>query len=488
MPWSATRKLATLVANGYKATDVDALRTFLRDHARVSDSVIEQVMDKLRGEEVFEVEDLHHLRKMHGLADVFSRVTASKVADALDALQQPQTSPAAGLRLAATPTAPQLDVSRADPATLDGQRIRAAAELTSAPPPGERLNFEQLEGASDSAAAAKEVARLLHDGSSAGAKEDAADKLRVMARHEDNRVAIVAAGGIAPLIELTRSGTAGAMEHAAGALANLAQSPGNKDAIAAMGGIESLIELARSSHTVADKKWVAAALSNLARRNPSNQAMIAVRGGIAPLVELTRSGTATMQAACALSNLAYNNVENQMAIVAMGGIQSLIELARSGTTDAKEKAALTLWLLAYNNQEAVAAACGIVPLVELTRSGAAVAKENAAGALMNLAADSDENKRSIVAADGIAPLVELTRSGSAVAKKNAAGVLLSLAANTDENKVAIVAAGGIVPLTELTRSGTADAKQHAERALRHLEDFHDAMASQVDECQHSLRI
>ena len=53
-------------------------------------------------------------------------------------------------------------------------------------------------------------------------KEKAAVPLRNLAVNADSRVAIAVAGGIAPLAELTRSGTAVAKEQAAGLLANLA--------------------------------------------------------------------------------------------------------------------------------------------------------------------------------------------------------------------------------------------------------------------------
>ena len=283
----------------------------------------------------------------------------------------------------------------------------------------------------------------------------------------DHKSAIAEAGGIAPLVELTRSGNAAAKEKAAAALANLAaDSANNKAAIAEAGGIVPLVELAWCGNAAAEEK-AAAALASLAF-NADNAVAIAAAGGIAPLVELARSGSAAAKenAEAALQSLAVND-DNALAIAQAGGIAPLVQLARSGTAAAKEKAAGALATLAVNAHNAVtiAMAGGIALLVELARSGTAVAKGNAAAALATLAVNAD-NKVAIAEAGGIVPLVELTRSGnSATTTGNAAGALSNLAANNDANKVAIAEAGGIVPLVELTRSGTAAAKGNAAEAL-----------------------
>jgi len=224
-------------------------------------------------------------------------------------------------------------------------------------------------------------------------------------------VAIAQAGGIAPLVALTRSGSAGAQEKAAGAL------------------------------------WILA-------RDADNKVAIAQAGGIAPLVALTRSGSAGAQenAAAALMVLAHGNDDNRVAIAQAGGIAPLVALTRSGSTGAQGSAAGALMYLALNddNKVAIAQAGGIAPLVALTRSGSAVAQEVAAGALWVLAFN-DDNKVAIAQAGGIAPLVALTRSGSAGAREKAAAALRVLAINGDTS-VAIPNAGGIATLGALTRS------------------------------------
>ena len=94
-----------------------------------------------------------------------------------------------------------------------------------------------------------------------------------MARQDDGQVAIAAAGGIAPLIEMTRSGNASETEKAAMALRNLAANKDNAVLIASAGGIAPLIELMRSG-TVGAKEQAMEALANLAIDNADNKAAI----------------------------------------------------------------------------------------------------------------------------------------------------------------------------------------------------------------------
>ena len=88
MPGAGGHPLTPIKSLGKSLADVNELADFLRDKANVSESIIKTTMDKLQREEVLVVNDLLHLRKVNGLGDVFSRVTASKVAEALDALER----------------------------------------------------------------------------------------------------------------------------------------------------------------------------------------------------------------------------------------------------------------------------------------------------------------------------------------------------------------------------------------------------------------
>ena len=236
---------------------------------------------------------------------------------------------------------------------------------------------------------------------------------------------------IAPLIEVTRSGTAGAKEDAAAALASLAEdSHENQVAIAAEGGIAPLVELTRSGTTGATKEQAVRVLCNLTFYNDDNKVAIVAEGGIAPLVELTRSGTAVAkeEAARALCSLAINNEDNRVAIAAEGAIAPLIELTRSGTAAAKEAAVGVLADLAGNDHFAILAEGGIVPLVEVARSGTARAKKWAVLALRILACKNPDCQAAIVRAGGREALEALARHGDMEARQGAAAALRNLPA------------------------------------------------------------
>ena len=208
-------------------------------------------------------------------------------------------------------------------------------------------------------------------------KEAAATALRKLSTgHDRNREAIVAAGGIAPLVDLARSGGDGATAQAA------------------------------------------ALLSSLALLSDDNKSAIVAAGAVAPLVELARAGSAGAKenAALALKNLCPNSDANRKAVVEAGAVDPLVELLKSGHTGAKERAAGALWNLSIANpanRAAIAAAGAVEPLVALMKDGNAAAQwtasGQAAGALKNLAADKDVAAQ-IVEVGGLMALEELART------------------------------------------------------------------------------
>ena len=157
-----------------------------------------------------------------------------------------------------------------------------------------------------------------------------------LAYNEDNRVAIAAAGGIAPLVEVVRSGCAGAKGDAAVALGNLALNDDNRVAIAAAGAIPPLVDFLRSGSAYE----AAFALRILA--HGAHKVTIAAAGAIPPLVALMRSGQSkgATHAQETLINLARDNVDNRVLIAeAKGDIKELVKLARSASSAAAKNAA-----------------------------------------------------------------------------------------------------------------------------------------------------
>ena len=121
-------------------------------------------------------------------------------------------------------------------------------------------------------------------------KDAAADRLGDLAHYDAaNRVLIVEAGAIPPLVELLRDGSADAKADAAWALRSLALNAANRVLIAEAGGIAPLVELLRDGDIYA-KHWAADALRSLAYNNDANAVAIAVAVGFDAVVDLARGG------------------------------------------------------------------------------------------------------------------------------------------------------------------------------------------------------
>ena len=218
-------------------------------------------------------------------------------------------------------------------------KARAAWELQSLMAPATPLGIEHTSWITR-AGAIPLLVDLLPSGGD-GARCAAGALANLACKNDDNQVAIAAAGGIAPLVEVVRSGCARAKNLAALALGNLAfKNVDNKVAIAAAGGIAPLIQVVRSSSAGA-KASAANALQNLAWESDDNKVAIAAAGAVAPLVALMRSGDkGAHHAKVALNNLASGNANNQVLIAeAKGKIKKLVKLAQEASSDAAKDAA-----------------------------------------------------------------------------------------------------------------------------------------------------
>ena len=123
-------------------------------------------------------------------------------------------------------------------------------------------------------------------------KEDAAMALGKLASNADNRIAIIKAGGIGPLVTLVRDGTDEQKKYAAMALSSLGKVP--ETFISDAGGLPPLVALVESGTDV-QKEKAAEALWKLAS-NVVNQVAIRKAGGIRPLVNALTSPTVTAEA------------------------------------------------------------------------------------------------------------------------------------------------------------------------------------------------
>lgn len=166
-------------------------------------------------------------------------------------------------------------------------------------------------------------------GDSESAQEQAAAAIANLASEStENRVSIVDAGGIGPLIGLLEGGTPKAKENAIAAISKLAESDNIQKKIAQAGGVPLLVNTLASSTNAKELMQYAQlytlaadALSKFASRGKENQAQITDAGAIPSLVAILGAPLPDLQANAAecLGKLATNNSENQVAIARTGG-------------------------------------------------------------------------------------------------------------------------------------------------------------------------
>ena len=359
-------------------------------------------------------------------------------------------------------------------------------------------------------------------------KEQAAAALANLASDSDgNRVSIVEAGGIRPLLELLDSASSvKAKENALTAITHLGQrSLERQDAIAEAGGIPLVVDvLVTASSNVKETSMIglcslaADAVSALSKNNQSNQLGASEAGAIPPLVAMLGSPQPEMQAtaAGAISALSRDHLENQAAVARTGAIAPLCTNVRDGSPETKERSASALWALATDNapnKATIAKLGGIEPLVSLLVGGGATQKTQgcASGALSALSAKHSENRVAIAKrlvgllgsrvaeravrvlsavsdmsfenvanqiaiakASGISPLITWMSGGldrfsfSADAQREAARAVLSVASNNPTTQVLVAKLGGIPQLIELVSKSTRETQEFAARALWHL--------------------
>ena len=367
----------------------------------------------------------------------------------------------------------------------------------------------------------KQLVSMLYD----SGKEQAAAALANLASDSvGNRVSIVEAGGIRPLLALLENSSSKAKENAVMAIAHLAhQSEERQTAISEAGGVPLLVNVLISSSNNVKETAVAQlcslaadAISRLCDGHSANQTEIAEAGAIQALVAMLGSPSPEMQStsAGAIGALCRENAENQAAVARTGAIAPLCTNVREGSLETKERSAWALWALATDNapnKATVAKLGGIEPLVGLLVSGAdaattgsssmalaslsakhsenrvAIAKRlvgllgsrvaertvRVLSAVSEMSADNSANQIAIAKAGGIAPLIQWLNGGldrhsfSAEAQKEAASAVLAITTNNASTQVLVAKLGGIPPLIELVAKSKMETQEYAARALWH---------------------
>lgn len=142
-------------------------------------------------------------------------------------------------------------------------------------------------------------------------------------------------GGVDMLVNLLQNegGDSEAVQRQASkALANLGVNPVNKEKIYHAGGIAPLIKLSRSNNDNVCVEAIAA-LANLAV-NDNNEVEIANQGGLEPILKAANSRNVDLQSqsARALRNLSVND-DNKKRIISLDGVRTLRSLVSNSAND-----------------------------------------------------------------------------------------------------------------------------------------------------------
>ncbi|XP_021741259.1 U-box domain-containing protein 40-like [Chenopodium quinoa] len=148
-----------------------------------------------------------------------------------------------------------------------------------------------------------------------------------------NKVKIVRAGFVPPLIDVLRGRSPEAQEHACGALFSLALDDGNKTAIGVLGALQPLVHMLMRSESERARHDAALALYHLSLVQ-SNRLKLVKFGSVQLLLGMVKSGQMPGRALIILCNLGACN-EGRAAMLDAGAVEFLIELLRKGEFDSE---------------------------------------------------------------------------------------------------------------------------------------------------------
>ncbi|XP_044494075.1 U-box domain-containing protein 4-like [Mangifera indica] len=221
--------------------------------------------------------------------------------------------------------------------------------------------------------------------------------LNLAVRNERNKVEIVTAGAIPPLVELLKFQNSSLRELAAAAILTLSAAAPNKPAIAASGAAPLLVEILHSGSVQGQVDAVTALHYLSTCKETSNPILNAT--AVPPLLKLLKECkkySKFAEKATALLEILSKSEEGRMAIKNSDG--------------------------------------GILTLVETVEDGSLVSTEHAVGALLSLCQSCRDMYRQLILKEGAIPgLLRLTVEGTYEAKERAR-ILLDLLRDTPKEK------------------------------------------------------
>lgn len=272
------------------------------------------------------------------------------------------------------------------------------------------------EASSSSSSAVKQTLMLLQSDDPTLAVQAAKDIRRLTKTSQRHRRHFSAA--IRPLVSMLCGGSAHAKEAALAALLNLAvKDDANKISIIEAGALNPIINFLESDNVIV-QEHAAAALITLSASS-ANKPIIGASAAIPLLVDVLRLGgsQASSDAAMALYNLS-THLDNVTLILHVQPIPPLISLLKSckkSSKTAEKCVALIEALVEFEEGRGVVASeeGGILAVVEVVEGGSVRGREHAVGALLTMCERERSKYREAILGEGVIPgLLELSVEGS----------------------------------------------------------------------------
>ncbi|XP_010463794.1 PREDICTED: U-box domain-containing protein 7-like [Camelina sativa] len=234
--------------------------------------------------------------------------------------------------------------------------------------------------------------------------------LNLAVKDEKNKVSIIEAGALEPIINFLQSNSPTLQEYASASLLTLSASANNKPIIGANGVIPLLVNVIKHGSPQA-KADAVMALSNLSTL-PDNLSMILSTKPLSPILNLLKSSkksSKTSEKCCSLiESLMVSGEEPRSGLISNeGGVLAVVEVLENGSLQAREHAVGVLLTLCQSDRSKYREPIlreGVIPgLLELTVQGTSKSRTKAQR-LLCLLRDS-ESPRSEVQPDTIENIV-----------------------------------------------------------------------------------
>uniref|UniRef100_A0A7C9EH63 U-box domain-containing protein n=1 Tax=Opuntia streptacantha TaxID=393608 RepID=A0A7C9EH63_OPUST len=214
-----------------------------------------------------------------------------------------------------------------------GFRIRAAQEIRRLTKTSQRCR-RQL------APAVPQLVSMLRVDSLACAESALLALLNLAVKDEKNKISIVAAGALEPIIRFLQSEKSNLQEHATASLLTLSATSSNKPTITASGAIPLLVDTLEIG-TLQAKADAVMALYNLSTHS-NTIAIILKADPVPPLVDLLKAckkSSKTAEKCTALLESLMKFPEGRTALVSEdGGVLAVVEVLESGSLQGREHA------------------------------------------------------------------------------------------------------------------------------------------------------